>query len=133
MRHRVKKTKFRYGKDANRALLKKLAINFISRGKLTTTKAKAKAVVSFLDKLLNRVKKSTATNKSFLDSKLGNRKISRLLIKEIIPSIKEKTSGHFQLTFLGQRLSDGSEMVRINWSTPVVLPDKKAPSEKEEK
>jgi len=121
MRHRVKKIKFKKGKDANKMLMKKLAVNFLTKGKITTTKAKAKALKSYLEKLVSKAKKPSEADKNVVYKKLGNRKIAILLLKQISPSIQNLTSGYFKLSFLGQRSSDGSEMVKIEWSLPVVI------------
>ncbi|PIV09468.1 hypothetical protein COS31_02165 [Candidatus Roizmanbacteria bacterium CG02_land_8_20_14_3_00_36_15] len=127
MRHRVKKIKFNYGRDANRMLLRKLSVNFLTKGKLTTTKAKIKSLKSFLEIVLNKAKEETEANKNFIWKRIGDKKIIRLLFKEIGPAIKKKTSGYLKLNNLGKRLSDGSEMVKIEWSIPVVLENKKKP------
>lgn len=133
MWHRVKKIKFNDGRDANKMLLKKLAVNFLTKGKITTTKAKAKALRSFLEKILNKAKEETEANKNFLHKNLGDKKAIELIFKEIRPVVKERTSGYLKLSFLGQRLSDGSEMVQVNWAVPVVINQEKKTVNKEEK
>jgi len=108
-------------------LLRKLSVNFLTKGKLTTTKAKIKSLKSFLEIVLNKAKEETEANKNFIWKRIGDKKIIRLLFKEIGPAIKKKTSGYLKLNNLGKRLSDGSEMVKIEWSIPVVLENKKKP------
>jgi len=125
MRHRLKKIKFRGGKDANKMLVRKLAVNFFEHGKITTTRAKAKVLTSFLEKICYKIKQETEANKNYLFKKLGNGKTIKTLFKEIGPAIKAKTSGHIKKTNLGMRLSDGSEMMKLEWSIPVVLENKK--------
>lgn len=121
MRHRVKKIKFKKGKNANSMLMKKLAINFLERGKITTTKAKAKALISYLEKLLTKAKEESEANKNVLLKRFGNRPIVYRLFKEIGPVLKAKNSGFLKLTNLGQRMSDGSEEAKVEWTVPVVI------------
>lgn len=125
MRHRVKKIKFKGGIDAKKMILKKLTINFLTKGKITTTKAKAKALKSFLERVINKVKKETEANKNWLFKKLGNKQFVKILFKQIGPALKEKTSGYLKQISLGQRISDGAEMLKIEWSAPVVLEKQK--------
>ena len=108
MRHRVKKIKFNKGKGANDMLMKKLAINFLEKGKLTTSKAKAKALISYLSKLLTKAKEETEANKNVILKRFGNRPIVYRLFKEIGPILKDKNSGFLKSTNLGQRMSDGT-------------------------
>lgn len=121
MRHGVKKIKFNQGKDANKMLMKKLAINFLEKGKLITTKAKAKALISYLEKLLTKAKEASEANKNVLLKRFGNRPIVHRLFKEIGPVLKVKNSGFLKSTNLGQRMSDGSAQVKVEWTVPVVV------------
>lgn len=125
MRHRNKKIRIGGGRDADRMLLRKLTVNFLTKGKITTTKAKAKALISHLEKIITRAKEQTEANKYYLLKKLGDYKIVKILFRDISPMIKTKTSGHLKQKRLGMRLSDGSEMVQVNWSVPVVLTKEK--------
>lgn len=124
MKHRVKKIKFKQGKDANKMLLRKLAVNFLTKGKITTTKSKARSLISFLERIITKSKQETEANKNFLFKKFGDRKIVKLLFKEIGLAVKGKSSGYLKQTFLGKRISDGTEMVKIDWTVPVVLEKK---------
>ena len=121
MRHRIKKIKFKGGLDANKMMIRKLAINFLAKGKITTTKAKSKALKSFLERVITRAKKETEANKNLLLKKFGNRRIVKILFKQIGPVVKEKTSGYLRHISLGQRTSDGAKMIRLEWAIPVVL------------
>lgn len=133
MRHLVKKIKFKKGKDANKMLLVKLSINFLKTGSLITTEAKAKALVSFLEKLLNRVrsKEDERERIKFLEKKIGTkRELIKLIISDIFPQIQEKKTGFFRLKKIGYRSGDGSLMAKVEWSLPVVLKIEKIKKEK---
>ncbi len=121
MRHGVKKIKFKLGVDAKQMMLRKLVLNFLTRGKMTTTIAKGKILKSYLDKTLVKTSEKTEANKNFLMKKLANRKLVDMLFKTIGPVLKGKTGGFTRLIRLGARESDGVQTVRLEWVYPVVL------------
>jgi len=136
MRHRVKKIKFKGGYDATRALLKKLAYNFLTRGKIKTTLAKAKVLKSAIEKLVEKMKEENEKNKAFFLSYFGQkRKLLPLFFKVIGPVFKEVKGGYVRIIKLGQRDSDGASQALVEWTKPVVyenLEDRKT-REKEKK
>ncbi len=121
MRHRIKKTKFKWGQDANKMLLRKLLINFFTRGKVETTLPKAKVLKSLIEKMANKAKEKTESNKNYLLKNIGRPEMVRMLFDQVGPVLKEKTGGYVRIIRLGQRISDGAEMARIEWVYPVVV------------
>lgn len=120
MRHRVKKIKFRDGYDANRALVRKLAVNFFLKGKLTTTLVKAKAMKPVIEKLIEKMKVKTESNLNYLRQKLNNNEVIAIAYKDISPVIGKINGGYIRIIKLGRRESDGSEMGRIEWAYPII-------------
>jgi len=121
MRHRVKKIKFKGGYDATRALVKKLAYNFLTRGKIKTTLKKAKVLKSTLEKLVEKMKEENEKNKMFFLSYFGQkRKLLPLFFKVIGPVFKEIKGGYVRIVKLGQRDSDGANQALVEWTKPVV-------------
>lgn len=121
-----KKLKFRYGKDANKMLLRKLIRNFIVRGKITTTRKKAKFLKSNLERILIYAKKNSPATQNRIKNVIANKSIEKILNNQVVPVFKEKTSGFTTIKYLPKRESDSSYMAKVEWSVPVVL-------EKEEK
>lgn len=132
MRHAVKKFKFSHGQDANQMLLRKLIYNFIIKGKITISKAKAKLLKSKIDRLISKAKEKTEANKNVLLKLTGNIKVVEILFEKIAPVFKERKSGFTRTITLGQRRSDASDMVQLEWIQPVVLEDKKEISAKKD-
>ncbi len=124
MRHKVNKNKFKLGKDANRMLIRKLIKNLIKNGVLTTTKAKGKVIKSVIDKLVNRAKINNQANRNTLLRLIGDKDTVKLVFDQIGPVFKTKTSGFLKTTFISQRTSDGAEMVKLQWSEPILFKDK---------
>jgi len=120
MRHRVKKIKFSDGYDANRALTRKLAVNFFLKGKLTTTLAKAKAIKPVIEKLIEKMKVKTEANLNYLKQKLDNNEVITIAYKDISPVIEKINGGYIRIIKLGKRDSDGAEMGHIEWVYPII-------------
>jgi large subunit ribosomal protein L17 len=120
MRHRVKKIKFSDGYDANRALVRKLAVNFFLKGKLTTTLARAKAIKPVIEKLIEKMKIRTESNLNYLRQKLNNDQVIEIAFSDISPIIKKINGGYIRIIKLGKRNSDGTEMSKIEWVYPII-------------
>lgn len=120
MRHGVKKIKFSNGIDANRAIVRKLAVNFFLKGKLTTTLPKAKAIKPVLERLIEKMKVKSESNVNYLKQKLDNKEVLEMAFKEIGPTIAKITGGYVRVVKLGQRESDGAEVGRIEWVYPII-------------
>lgn len=140
MRHRIKKAKFGFGQDSNSMLIKKLVANFLVSGKMTTTKQKGKAAQSALERLVTKAKTNTEADRNFILRRVTNETVLNTLVKVVGPALKDVQSGYTKTILLGQRPSDGAQVVRLEWAYPVVLetkkPEKKLlkkPAVKEEK
>lgn len=120
MRHRVKKIKFSDGYDANRALVRKLAVNFFLKGKLTTTLVKAKAMKPVIEKLIEKMKVKTESNLNYLRQKLDNNEMIAIAYKDISPVIRKINGGYIRIIKLGKRDSDGAEMGKVEWVYPII-------------
>lgn len=122
MRHRVKKNKFKYGKDANKMIIIKLVKNFLKTGEITTTTKKIKLLRTQIDQLVNKAKKKKI---NYLVSKINNQKLVDFLVNKVVPVFNDRVSGYTTFKKLTTRLSDGSELARLTWVKPVVISQKK--------
>jgi len=120
MRHRVKKLKFSNGVDANRAIVRKLALNFFLNGKLATTLSRAKAIKPVIEKLIEKMKVKTEANVNYLKHKLNNSEVIKIAYKDISPVIAKINGGYIRIIKLGKRESDGAEKARIEWVYPII-------------
>lgn len=120
MRHRVKKIKFSDGYDANRALVRKLAVSFFLKGKLIITLAKAKAIKPVIEKLIEKMKVKTESNLNYLRQKLNNNEVIAIAYNDISPVIGKINGGYIRIIKLGKRNSDGAEMGKIEWVYPII-------------
>lgn len=125
MRHRVKKIKFNWGKDANKMLMRKLAINFLSKGHLQTTLSKAKALRPYLEKLVSKMKVKSEASKNYLLHHLGDEKIVSNGFKVIGPALSKINGGYVRIIKMNMRSADGAVIARIAWAYPVILEEVK--------
>lgn len=126
MRHRSKKIKFNYGKDAKDMLVRQLASNFLTRGILTTTFKKAKVTRSEVEHLVTKAKVKSESNINTLLRRLAEKSIVSLLFDTIAPVFKSVNGGYTRIIKLQQRKTDGAQIVRLEWTSPVVIPSKKS-------
>lgn len=122
MLHRVKKTKFKHGSDANKMVMRKLLVNFFSHGKMKVTVKKAKAMKPEIERIVEKSKKENEANKIYVSSKLSNRTITNKLFTEIGPALKDKTGGYVRVKRFGQRGTDAAELALVEWAYPVIKP-----------
>ena len=119
MRHRVKKVKLGREADHRNALLKNLATSIILHEKIKTTKAKAKAVVPKVEKMITLARAVETGKKTkrevirALEGQLFDENASRKLMEELAVRYKDRNSGFTRMTNLGFRAGDASSMVQI--------------------
>ncbi len=128
MRHKVKKIRFKHGKDASKMLVRKLIVNFISYGKIETSLKKAKTLKSLIEKFVEKTKIISEANKNILTAILGDRKLVDMSFKNIGQPLKAKKGGYVRVVRLGKRDSDGAEIARLEWVYPIVLEKSPSPS-----
>lgn len=135
MRHNVYGKHLSRDKNQRQALFKGLIRSLILEGRVTTTEAKAKAIKGQVDKLITKAKSKTPASLRVLESAVTQKDVFEKLTKEVVSSVKDRTSGFTQMVRLGQRAGDGAMMVRISLIGAVAKESTsaKAPADKEEK
>lgn len=107
-RHGYRGTKFGRERDQRRALLRSLAESLIVNQKIETTLPKAKAVVSFTERLITKSKKGTLHARRQVVSTLANVSAANILIDEITPKLSARTSGYFRIKKQTNRRGDNA-------------------------
>lgn len=95
--------------DKNRR--RNLVAEVIVRGRVETTRAKAKAVVGMIDRVINFAKKNTVSARREAVKVLGTDRIVDKLFSEVAPKFKNRSSGYSRIIRLGKRFSDTTDMV----------------------
>lgn len=127
MKHGYKKVKFGGGKDADKMLLRKLAHNFLTEGKLETTKQKAKAAQSVVERLVTKAKTNTEADKQYILKHITAPVVMKILVGDIATALKNVNSGYTRVINVGKRLTDGADIARLEWAYPVVIGKKEEP------
>ena len=114
MRHRKKTPKLGILTDHRKALMRNMATSLTLEGKIKTTAAKAKALVSYYEHLITLVKRNEGMN--------AIRTVKRFLYTEtaqkaFLAKLKTLTQpmGHLRVTKLGLRKGDNAEISLIEF------------------
>ncbi|PIP57674.1 50S ribosomal protein L17 [Candidatus Woesebacteria bacterium CG22_combo_CG10-13_8_21_14_all_39_10] len=120
MRKMVFGKKLSRGKKGREALLRSLIRAVIVSGKVVTTKAKAKAIIGQVDKIITLAKKGTLDSRRRVLAFLGNdRGTADRVVNSLAPSFSQRNSGYTKIILLPPRKGDGAQMARLEWTDGV--------------
>ncbi len=112
MRHLKKTKKLDRSSSARKALLKSLSGSLIELEKITTTKAKGKALAPHVERLITKAKSNTLASRRNLLKFIAKPAVEKL-ISAIAIRYKERNGGYTRITKIGKRLNDSAEMVVV--------------------
>ena len=118
MRHHNTNKKFGRETNERRALMRSLAIALVMQEHIETTEAKAKAIRSYVEKLVTKAKNNNLATRRLLNSKLGSGGdlAAKKLIEEIAPRYKDTPGGYTRVVKTRNRIgSDGAAMAVIEF------------------
>lgn len=125
MNKRIFGAKLSRERSSRELLFVGLVENLVRYGRIRTTKAKAKAIVGLIDKLVVLAKKDTLASKRQVLKRLKNNKeISTILWTDVAKTFVNRPSGFTRIIPLVARKGDLSDMVRLEWTDPVVRTEK---------
>jgi len=132
MNKRVFGRKLSRSRPAREALFASLAQSLIINGKIVTTRAKAKAVQSSIEKMVTSAKSGTIAARRKVMSNLDNaRGATDFLFQKVAKAFPMKNSGFTRIISLPRRLGDNAQMVRMEWTEKVEFEAEKKPEVKE--
>lgn len=105
---------FKRDTNERKALFKNLISSLILAEKIKTTKEKAKAIKSDIDKIITKAKNGEAARR-ILQSYLIQDAVDKV-IQNIAPRFARRQGGYSRITKLGRRLSDNASMVLMEWT-----------------
>jgi len=115
MRKLKKGKKFGLKRDKRKALFKIMAHHLIMNEKIKTTTQKAKALKSFMERLISKAKKGDLSSLRYLLSKLPKKSAYKLFY-DIAPKYKEREGGYLRVVKLPfNRLKDNAELALIEF------------------
>lgn len=115
MRHQNKKVTLDRKAPARKALLTNLAESLILYEKITTTKAKAKAVRSLVERLVTKSKEATLKSRRELLSVMYTKNAVNKLLEQLGPRYKDKKGGYTRLILLSERKGDGAQQAVVEF------------------
>ena len=132
MRKMVFGKKLSRGKKGREALLRSLIRAVIVSGKVVTTKAKAKAIIGQVDKIITLAKKGTLDSRRRVLAFLGNdRGTADRVVNSLAPSFSQRNSGYTKIILLPPRKGDGAQMARLEWTDEVITKNQKVITKKQ--
>lgn len=115
MRHQKKKATLGREKAQREALLRNLAESLILHGSIKTTKAKAKALRTFVEPLVTKAKKKTLASERNIRKVLYTDAAINKLTREIAPRYADRAGGYTRIIKIGTRTNDAAEVVHIEF------------------
>lgn len=107
-------------RPAREALFSSLARALILSGRISTSKAKAKAVQGEIEKMVTLARKGGVFARRTVLARLDNDKFAcDLLFQKVTPLFSKRSSGFTRIVALGVRRGDNAPIVRIEWTETV--------------
>lgn len=130
MRHRKNKLSLNRFTSWRRATLIGLSRNLLIHQSIRTTKTKAKAAVSLVERLITLGKRNNLTSRRKAFSILQDHKLVQLLFSEIAPRFNNRNGGFCRILPFGFRRGDGAKFVILELTEK--RKEEKKPIKKEE-
>ena len=116
MRHRLKNRTLSRKAGPRKAFLKGLALNLIKVEKMVTTRARAKEIRPFVEKLITLAKSApTLSARRKALASLADPLVVKKLIEELGPRYKERNGGYTRIIHMVRRKGDGAERAKIEF------------------
>lgn len=122
MRHQVFGKKLGRNKKLRERLFRALAVNFLIHGKMTTTLAKAKAVVRDIEKMVTKAR--GAENNPFIRRLLLQKLNHTKAVEKLLAAgklFKETKGGYTKVLKLPNRKGDNGKQALLMWSKEAEL------------
>lgn len=110
MRHGVRTKKLGRTQAHRQATLRNLVRALFIHQRIRTTLAKAKLAQRFAERILAHSSTGTLAARRNVLAMLPDKSVAKRLFDEIVPQLKERTSGYTRILRLGPRPADGAEM-----------------------
>jgi len=114
MRHQKKHGKFHKKRDQRKMLIRHLAENVIKNNRIKTTKAKAKAAISLVSKLITKAKNNNINSRRYALKFISPFAVKKLH-DELVPKYKDRNGGYLRIIKLNTKRSDNSQLVILEF------------------
>lgn len=113
-----RKSTQKLSRDTNqrKALFRGLIVALIQHEEIKTTKAKAKAIRSLVEKLITKGKSGTLHATRLIQSMIQDKEATQKIVKDIAPRFKNVKGGYTKVTRIENRRGDNAAMVVLELS-----------------
>ncbi len=132
MRHQAHHGRLGVQPAHRRAMIRNMVTSLLKHERVKTTKARAREVRRYAEKMITLAKKETLASKRQVLGFVREREVVNKLFKTLIYRFAQRKGGYTRVLKLGYRMGDGAEMVflelvdrPIEDKTPETTPDKK--------
>ncbi|MEL4106944.1 50S ribosomal protein L17 [Oscillospiraceae bacterium WX1] len=99
--------------DQRLAMLRQQVTDFLDRGRMETTVARAKEIAPLAEKMISLGKKNTLASRRQAMSFMTREDIVTKVFKELAPGYAERNGGYTRITKIGARRGDAAEMAIV--------------------
>lgn len=102
-------------RDPRRALMKGLASDLIDRQSITTTRAKAKELIPYVERLITKAKRGDLHNRRQIIARVATPASAHKLVDHLAQKLDGRSSGHLRLRPAGWRQGDHSPLATVSF------------------
>lgn len=113
MRHRKTIQKLNRTASHRKALMANLASALIIYKKIKTTTAKAKALRSYIERIITKARKGDLHSRRIVLKYIKRKDVVKELFEEISPKYEDRPGGYTRITKVGRRSTDAADMALI--------------------
>lgn len=113
MRHRKRKEKLGRTSAHREALISNLLVSLIKSGKIETTEVKAKVLKRYFDRLVSLASRGDNASIRIVISWLRDKEAFKLLMRSIVPRMRDRKGGYSRVIKAGYRKGDGAPVAVV--------------------
>ena len=102
-------------RDPRRALMKGLATALIDHRRVTTSRAKAKELVPYVERLITKAKRGDLASRRRIIARVATVDSAHRLVDQLAGQLDGRTSGHLRLKPAGFRRGDQSSLATVSF------------------
>ncbi len=125
MRHLKRGKKLGRTAAHRKALMRNLAVSLFRHERIETTKAKAKVLRSFAERIITLAKRGDLHARRLVAADINDKKVVQKLFQELGPRFTDRNGGYTRVMKLGYRRGDAAPMALVELMDTDVLEKKK--------
>jgi len=110
MPHQVSKKRLSRTDGHRRAMLRNLATSFFKHEKIETTSTKAREISKIVERLITTARRGDLHSRRIVAAYLTEGAVTKKLVDQIAPSLKERTGGYTRIVKTRVRPGDAAEL-----------------------